>query len=187
MPYQIFANLSDDDATSIALYLQSLSPSSHVVLERTSVVSMTQPVVDGTLVPHTTLPTTDSNYASAEYGRYLATIGCLDCHTSRVTDGGQPPQNLALAFAGGRAFGSVKSANLTPDVTGLAGWTTNDVIDTIESGHEKGDAGQGICPPMPVGATGLGQLTTSDLTDLGNFILSLPPVTNGPFHVDGGC
>jgi mono/diheme cytochrome c family protein len=54
-------------------------------------------------------------------GAYLAAIGnCAGCHTAR---GGE-------RLAGGRPiptpFGTVFSSNLTPDATGLAGWSADD-------------------------------------------------------------
>lgn len=179
MPYQRFANLTDDDAMSIALYLKSLPPKANTVPEDSDHPSLAATVFNYTSLPHTTLPATDPNFASAERGRYLASLGCLSCHT---VNGGPPTGvDVTKAFAGGKSFGGgIKSANLTPDATGLAGWTTTDLINTLKTDKEKG-TGRMLNAAMPGGTDALGGLFDNDLTDLANFIRTLPPVVNGPF------
>lgn len=180
MPYPRFANLTDDDALSIALYLKSLAPQSHMVPDDSAHPMLAQPRFDYTSIPHTTLPPADPGFASAERGRYLANLACLTCHT---VPGGPPTGvNVAKAYAGGRSFGAVKSQNLTPDATGLAGWSTGDIIATLKTDKEKG-TGRMLLPPMPggMGIDRLGGLTDADLADLAQFIHTLPPVVNGPF------
>jgi mono/diheme cytochrome c family protein len=178
MPYSIFGNLSLDDAKSIALYLKSITPSDNVVPERTLDVDAAAATLDDTQVPH------GDAGASGENGRYLAELGCIDCHTVRAA--GKP--DLTKAFAGGRLLGaSLTSSNLTPDPTGIQGWTAQQVSLTLVNGRRKGDdAGAQLCPRMPSGAATFGGLTDSDRTDLGNFFTTLPPVHSGPFETDGG-
>jgi len=183
MPYQRFANLTTDDAASIALYLKSLAPQNHAVTEDTGHPTLASTAFDFTTLPHTTLLATDPAYASAERGRYLANLGCVSCHSPT----GGPPTGVdaSKAYAGGRSFGGgVKSANLTPDATGLAGWTIAQIIATLKTNQEKG-TGVMLLPVMPGGADQLGGLFDDDLTDLATFIHTLPPVVNGPFgHPD---
>lgn len=188
MPYSRFANLDADDVTSIALYLQSLPPASHTVPEDSAHPTLASPKLDFTSLPHTTLAASDPSYASAERGRYLANVGCVQCHTPS----GAPPLGLdvAKAYAGGRSFPDgavqVQSANLTPDATGLAGWSASDVVQTLKTDREKG-TGRMLCAPMPGGPDGLGGLFDADLTDLATFVHTLPPIANGPFACpDGG-
>lgn len=180
MPYPRFANLTDDDAVSIALYLKSLPPASHMVPDDSAHPVQAASRFDYTSIPHTTLPSTDPGFASAERGRYLANVACLTCHT---VNGGPPAGvDVAKAYAGGRSFGAVKSQNLTPDATGLAGWSTADLVATLKTDKEKG-TGRMLLPPMPggMGIDHLGGLTDADLADLAQFIHTLPPVVNGPF------
>lgn len=50
-------------------------------------------------------------------------------------------QSLTKAFAGGKPFGpKVKSSNLTPDTTGLKGWTAAQIVDTLKTGHNTNRA-----------------------------------------------
>jgi cytochrome c553 len=183
MPYQRFANLTPDDAASIALYLKSLPPASHTVMEDTGHPALASTAFDFAPLPHTTLMATDSGYAAAERGRYLANLGCVFCHT---TSGGSAlGLDLTKAYAGGRSFGGgLKSANLTPDATGLAGWTIADIVATLKTNQEKG-TGVTLDAPMAGGPDGFGGLSDADLSDLAQFIHTLPPVMNGPFmHPD---
>jgi mono/diheme cytochrome c family protein len=183
MPYQRFANLTADDAASIALYLKSLPPQNHAVTDDTGHPALAATAFNFTTLPHTTLAATDPAFASAERGRYLANLGCVSCHSPT----GGPPTGVDVtkAYAGGRSFGGgVKSANLTPDATGLAGWTIADIIATLKTNQEKG-TGVMLFPTMPGGTDQLGGLFDNDLTDVATFIHSLPPVVNGPFgHPD---
>ena len=64
--------------------------------------------------------------------------------------------------------------------TGLAGWTTADIIATLKTNKEKG-TGVTLLAPMPGGPDGVGGLFDADLTDLANYVHTLPPVVNGPF------
>jgi mono/diheme cytochrome c family protein len=179
MPYATFGNLTVDDALSIALYLKTLTPSGNAVPDRTIEVDAAPPTLDDSKVPH------GDGGASAQNGRYLAELGCIDCHTPRTAG----KIDLTKAFAGGRLFGtSLTSSNLTPDdPTGIHGWTPQEVSSTLVNGHRKGDdAGATLCTRMPTGPNSFGGLTDGDRTDLGNFFTTLPPVQNGPFETDGG-
>ena len=183
MPYPRFASLTPDDAASIALYIKSLPPQSHTVPEDTGHPTLASPALDYTPIPHTTLAASDPGYAAAERGRYLANLGCVTCHTPT----GAPPLGLDVtkAYGGGRSFGGgLKSANLTPDATGLAGWTIADIVSTLKTNQEKG-TGVMLLAPMAGGPDGFGGLFDNDLTDLAQYIHTLPPVVNGPFmHPD---
>ena len=183
MPYQRFASLTRDDADSIGLYLQSLTPRSHTVPEDSAHPATAETPFDYTMVPHTTLAATDAAFASAERGRYLANVGCLSCHTQNGS--GPGGIDLAKAYGGGRSFGAgLKSANLTPDATGLGSWTIADIVSTLKTNQEKG-TGVMLLPPMAGGPDGFGGLTDPDLNDLAEYLHTLPPVVNGPFgHPD---
>lgn len=188
MPYQRFANLTPDDAASIAMYLQSLPPANHAVPSNTATPSLASPRLDFASLPHTTLPSSDPSHASAENGRYLADVGCFHCHT--VDGPGPLGFDVSKAYAGGRPLpdGSVtiQSSNLTPHATGLGGWSALDIVNTLRNNHEKGN-GRELCPPMAGGVNGFGGLFDSDLNDIANFIHTLPAINNGPFACpDGG-
>lgn len=182
MPYPRFGNLTANDAMSIALYLATVPARNHVVPPNTATPTLAALRLVFTSIPHTTLPSSDPKFASAENGRYLANLGCLHCHT---VDGPAPVGfDVAKAYAGGRPMldGAqlIRSSNLTPAATGLLGWSSGDLVLTLTSNHEKG-GGRELCPPMPGGPSGVGGLFDSDLMDIANYVHTLPAVTNGPF------
>jgi mono/diheme cytochrome c family protein len=188
MPYWAFGNMNADDLDAIVLFLRSLPPKSNQVPDNTvPAPAMPTPLLDISRVPHTKLPANDKNFASAERGRYLAgQLGaCITCHTPEAGGPGNHGRlDLQRAFAGGETFDLVvvktTSANLTPDPTGLAGWSTAEIISTVQFAKEKG-TGRTICPPMPAGPNRDGDMTPTDLADLANYLTTLPPVANGPF------
>jgi len=90
-------------------------------------------------------------------GAYLAAVGnCAGCHTAR---GG-------ALLAGGRPiptpFGTVFSPNLTPDPTGLAGWSADDFWAALHLGRSRD--GRLLVPAHPVSNTTL--VTREDADDL---------------------
>jgi mono/diheme cytochrome c family protein len=191
MPYWAFGNLSDGDLTSIVLFLRTLPPKRNQVPENTFSVSTPAPVLEPARIPDTTLAPTDAKYPSARAGRYLAGLAgaCIVCHTPL---GGTPdkPIDLSRAFAGGQQFPlgalTTVSANLTPDLTGLAGWTVDDIVASVRFNKEKG-VGRDLCPPMPGGANRDGDMTETDLTDIATYLTTLAPIAHGPFGcTDGG-
>jgi mono/diheme cytochrome c family protein len=81
--------------------------------------------------------------------------------------------NDLTAWAGpwGVSFG----ANLTPDATGLAGWTPEIFTAAMRTGRHAG-VGRPILPPMPWELTG--RLTDDDLRALFAYLQTLRPVAN---------
>jgi mono/diheme cytochrome c family protein len=80
--------------------------------------------------------------ALLEQGAYLAKLGnCAACHSDR---GGQ-------AFAGGKAiptpFGTVYSSNITPDATGIGGWSSDAFYRALHEGRSAN--GHLLVPAFP--------------------------------------
>ena len=106
---------------------------------------------------------------SLERGAYLAAIGnCAGCHTAR---GGE-------RLAGGRAiptpFGTVFSPNLTPDATGLGGWSADDFWQAIHLGRSRD--GRLLVPAHPITNTTL--VTREDADSLHAWLQAQPPMAS---------
>lgn len=184
MPYDLLGNMTDQDAESIVLYLRSLPPISHKLPPNQPPWDVA-PSKPAERFPEADIPQPRADYpelASAKRGRYLAgDIGhCLGCHTPTDAKGAMI---TTKAFQGGRRFGTsptmmpVYATNLTPDATGLLGWTADDIVRVLKQGIDKD--GYGICGPMPVGPKGAyAGLTDEDARDIANYLLSLPPAQN---------
>lgn len=100
-------------------------------------------------------------------GAYLARAGnCAGCHTAR---GGAP-------YAGGRGiatpFGTVYAGNLTPDASGLGGWTAAQFRRALW--HGRSADGRLLVPAFPY--THFTLVTRADADALWAHLRSLPPV-----------
>ena len=103
-------------------------------------------------------------------GAYLAAAaGCDGCHTD-AKNGGAP-------FAGGRAmateFGTITTPNITPDVTGIGGWSLADFTRAMRWGIAPDGTHYVTAFPFPYFA----RMTDGDLTDLKAYLDSLTPVS----------
>jgi len=186
MPYPEYSLLTADDVDSIIMYLRTVPPNDNVVPADYPYFDQNPPVppIEDARIPHTTLASSDPDYSAAERGRYLAKTACLNCHTEELSYG---IPDLTKAFAGGKKYTFVRGAaehtsvNITPDATGLAGWTIDDIVAAIKTNTEKG-TGRVFCNTHPGGPERLGKMADGDLRDLATYIHTLPPVANGPFQ-----
>jgi len=77
------------------------------------------------------------------------------------------------AWAG--PWGVSYAANLTPDATGLGGWTADQFVQAMRTGKHMG-VGRQILPPMPWQT--VGSLTDQDLRSIFAYLRTIPPVAN---------
>jgi mono/diheme cytochrome c family protein len=202
MPYWIFHNMSDDDADAVVAYLRSIPPVQHTVKPNEPPWSdfndgnLPQPpfIAEGNIP----LPRGGANNASAMRGRYLSSMAglCVDCHTPDKSDDFQNALIDALTidqtkfFAGGRLFPKgalglldpsypafVVTRNITPDATGLMGWTRQQITNSIAIG--KDPDGKAVCAATHGGLISpYAALTDQDLTDIVEYVYNLPPLAN---------
>lgn len=108
------------------------------------------------------------NYSQVERGRALVTAGdCIACHT--------PPEGPR--FGGGRGivtpFGTINSANITPDQeTGIGAWTQDDFARAMSEGIRSN--GQHLYPAFPYPF--YTRVTRADTDDIFAFLRTLPAV-----------
>jgi mono/diheme cytochrome c family protein len=195
MPYYVFHNMTEEDADAVVAYLRTLTAVDNAIPDRQPLGfpfdTPSQPIPADDL-PDSTLPEGDENYELAQQGKYLAAnIGiCMECHTPQPAEPGPFARDLALLFAGGEAFpaeqfglpvppfpDTIYSRNLTPDATGIEGWTAEQVRTVLKEGTDL--RGQGVCPPMPSGPMGaFGGLTDEDALAIGVYLTTLEPIAN---------
>src|SRR3954454_24865159 len=162
MPYPEYSLLTSEDVDSIIQYLRSVPPNDNVVAADYPYFDQNPPAppVMESGIPHTTLAASDPDYAAAERGRYLASAACLNCHTEQLSD---DVPDLTKAFAGGKKYTFVRGApehtsvNITPDATGLAGWTVADIVASIKGDTEK-SGGRALCSTHPGGGDMYGKM-----------------------------
>jgi mono/diheme cytochrome c family protein len=177
MPYEWLSGLSDEDATAIAVYLQSLPPVSNRLRNRPNLIYRMAKVLF--LHPaQTTGGTAPPRGPTAEYGHYLAnSVGlCADCHTPR--GGLQQSPNRHRLYAGDasppKGF-PANPSNLTPDTaTGIGRWSEEDFLRTLRTGiNPQGDT---LHPFMPWRE--YRRMTDDDLRAIYRYLRTLPPMRN---------
>ncbi len=139
MPYENFRHMSDEDLASVIVFLRTLPPVRHQ-LPRTEIIFPVKYLIRSAPQPVTQPVYSDAATSSdpAKRGAYLVTIaGCRDCHTPRVQ--GQPVAGMDLA--GGTEltgpWGTVASANLTPDDSGIKYYDESLFLQTIRTGYVR--------------------------------------------------
>jgi hypothetical protein len=123
------------------------------------------------------------NPALVGLGSYLVNAdgGCNDCHTHpNFAPGGDPFQgqpemiNTEQYLAGGRQFGPVTSANITPDDHGRpAGLTFEEFLQLLRTGHDPDEQNQ-ILQVMPWNV--YGKMTRGDLRAMYEYLRAIPPL-----------
>jgi mono/diheme cytochrome c family protein len=127
MPHPNFGQLDKEDIKSVIAYLRTLAPVEYTAERSHSDFPMN--LIIHTIPKKADLKPMPSRDDLIAYGKYLVTAGtCYDCHTNFVKGKAVGPD-----FAGGMEFpladGSiVRSANLTPDATGLGAWTSDQFV-----------------------------------------------------------
>jgi len=180
MPYYQFANLSDADAMAIVAYLRALTPVKHAVKVPTAPFDVAPTSPEWTAVDPTKLPAPGASApADAANGKYFATLMCVTCHSPAATG---TPKHVAetTAFQGGQSSSVMsngmtvmfESANLTPDMTGLAGWTAPNVVTAIKTAKDR--MGKTLCAPMRAN----GGISDADATAIADYLLSIPPAAH---------
>jgi len=111
-------------------------------------------------------------------GEYLATImDCGGCHTPGAL-AGQPDQarHLGGSNVGFQIpnVGIFYPPNLTPDETGLGGWSEKEIVTAVRTGVRPD--GRLLVPVMPY--HNYGKLTDADAGALAAYLKSLKPIRN---------
>lgn len=150
--------------------------------------------------------TAEVEVSSSKHGEMLAhAAGCHDCHSPKImTDRGpiSDPERLLsghpanetlgaydmetaksyILFSPGStaaigAWGTSFAANLTPDDTGLGGWTEAQFLIAIKHGKYKGmENSRPLLPPMPWQA--ISHFPDDDLKAIFAYLQSIKPVSN---------
>jgi mono/diheme cytochrome c family protein len=178
MPYYQFANLSNDDADAIVAFLRTLPAVVHEPQANAGIYAVQPAAPQNAPVNPANLPGA-SPVAGPTNGKYLATLVCVTCHT--VDTAATTPKiiDATKAFQGGKIVNAtvanvakmVQTSNLTPDATGLMSWNVTQVAAAITTAKDKN--GAAIC-----GMRALANMTPSDATDIGTYLLAMPPVAN---------
>ncbi len=167
MPVQDFNYFSDADLAAVASYLRTVPPVEKAngavavgpigkILDRKGLM----PLDVARKIASKKIDFAPAPAPTAEYGQFLAR-GCMGCHGEGLSGGRIPgaPKSLPVPL------------NLTPDATGLAGWTYDDFDKLMVKGLRKN--GAKLDPFMPI--DNFGQMDETEKKALYAYLMSLPP------------
>jgi mono/diheme cytochrome c family protein len=195
MPYWIFHNMTDDDADAVVAYLRTVPGVTHTVQANEPPWSQINDSGSAGLSPYITdaeIPMPTGGGSAALHGRYLASEAglCIDCHTPDAVQPAPRLIDLTKAYQGGRFFTKeqlglldasypemIYSRNITPDATGLQGWSMQQIEDAISKGKDQ--MGNAVCAATHGSMVSpYAALTQEDLDDITTYIMNLPPAAN---------
>jgi len=168
MPSEDYDELSDADVAAMYTYLRG-EPAVATVQPPSSIGPLAKvlhlfgrfPLFPAEIIDHAKASAPKSEPAhevTAEYGRYLAQV-CTGCHRGDLSGGLQ------------MAPGTPVTANLTPDASGLKGWTEADFLVAMRDG--KRPNGTLIDPFMPWRT--FSHMGEVELKALWAYLQTLPP------------
>jgi hypothetical protein len=166
MPSLDFNWLSDADFAALISYIRTLAPVQKdngpfqlgilgAVLDRFDLI----PLDIARRIDHGNIELAPAPNPTAAYGAFLARE-CVGCHGKTLSGGPIPgaPPDLPIPL------------NLTPDATGLKGWSFEDFRHTLTTGLRKN--GRKLAPMMPFAA--YGKLDDVEMHALWAFLTSVP-------------
>lgn len=185
MPYHYYGSADTNDIYDIIAYVRSLQPIENTppASEPDFPFSLIERTIPHKATPHQR-PSPDDSVA---YGGYLVNMaGCVECHT-RVDDKAQ--LIAGTEFGGGREFplpsNMVRSANITPDATGIGSWTRDQFVERFKKYLRPGEVATGLTEKdyntiMPW--TMYAGMTESDLASIYHYLKTVKPVENQVKH-----
>ena len=174
MPWRDFRHLSDEDVASVVAYLRTLAPVKKA-RETTAIVAPVRWFLKAEPQPLTAPVAEAETKDPVARGRHLAEVGqCQSCHTP--VDARHQPLG-GMAFAGGQEFViegvRYRSANITPDPSGIAHYDRDLFVRAMRTGNV---GGRRLAPIMPW--SDIAKLTDDDLAALWAYLKTLPPVAH---------
>lgn len=183
MPYLSYGKMDPEDVKSIIAYLRTIKPIAYDAPESSPNFPMN--IIIRTIPkPAKPMKKPDINADPIEKGKYLITIAaCKDCHTQK--DKGEYIKGMELAggFEFEMPFGTVRSANLTPDMeTGLGSWSKKKFVNRfkqhnvpVDSLQKVTDADFNTIMPWKM----YSGMTQSDIEAIYAYLKTIPAVKNG--------
>jgi cytochrome c553 len=172
MPSEDFAMMSDQELSDIVSYIRTLPPVNNTVapstfgplgkvLVATGQMHLSAAAIKDHSPTHRVHPPASSD--PVEFGKHLAGT-CMGCHGPDFSGGPIPGGDPAWPPA----------RNLTPDMTGLKGWTYDQFVNALAS--SKRPDGTALKEPMTFMAPFGQKMTDVERQALWAFLQSLPPV-----------
>jgi mono/diheme cytochrome c family protein len=171
MPYPEFRKMSDEDLASVIVYLRSLPPI-HNQLPTTKIPFPQNFLIQAVPQPLTApVPAPDQSTAVAR-GAYLVLMGgCADCHTPQEKGNAVEGLDFAGGFVLKGRTGTVASANITPDPSGISFYDENVFLHAMHDGKVGARQLNAIMP-----WAFYGKMNDDDLKSVFAYLRTLKPV-----------
>jgi mono/diheme cytochrome c family protein len=171
MPYQNLRQMSDEDLTSLVVYMRTLPPVRNP-LPKTEIIFPVKYLIRSTPQPVTEPVSSPDRSDRLKWGQYLITIAsCNGCHTSQVRGEAIPGLEYGGGFILDGPWGEVASANITPDASGIGYYDEALFIQAMRTGYVKA---RKLASIMPFGE--FSGLTDDDLKAMFAYLQTLKPV-----------
>lgn len=181
MPYLVYGKMDKEDIYSVIAYIRTLPAIQNDVPGSKANFPMSM-IMKTIPTKHMFKPKPDT-MSSVEYGKYLVeAASCEHCHSP--SDQGKPIEGKL--FSGGiemKLPGNtvVRSANLTPDATGLGQWTKEQFVKRFKSSLDPAYSNTPYKPGdfqtvMPW--TVYAGMSEKDLGAIYDYLMTLPAVKN---------
>ncbi|MGE0405812.1 MAG: cytochrome c [Candidatus Korobacteraceae bacterium] len=173
MPYENYRHLPDEDLASVIVYLRSLKPVHHVV-PKTELIFPVKYLIRSAPHPITEPVAPPDLSTQVKRGEFLVRIaGCRDCHTPTANGQPLPGMDLAGGWVMQGPWGTVKSANITPDPSGISYYDENLFLDVMHTGYVKARKLSQIMPWWVHRG-----MTDEDLKAMFAYLRTVPPIQN---------
>lgn len=171
MPYENYAHLSDEDLASVIVYLRSLPPVHHIV-PRTELIFPVKYLIRNAPEPVTApVPPPDLS-TPVKRGEWLVrAAGCRDCHTPQKMGQPLPGLDLAGGWVMQGPWGTVATANLTPDPSGIPYYDEKLFLNVMHTGYVNARELKSIMPWWIHRG-----LSDEDLRAIFAYLRTVPPV-----------
>jgi mono/diheme cytochrome c family protein len=171
MPYPHLRYLSDEDLASLVVYIRSLTPIQHD-LPRTEIIFPVKYLIRSVPEPITQPVSAPDRSDPVKWGQYLITIAsCTECHSPQSKGEIVPGMEYSGGFTLKGPWGSVASANITPDASGIGYYDEALFMQAMRTGYVKARQLNSI---MPFGE--FKGLTDDDLKAMFAYLRTLKPV-----------
>jgi mono/diheme cytochrome c family protein len=171
MPYQNLSHLSDEDLASLVVYMRSLPPVKNVV-PKTEIIFPVKYLIRSVPQPITAPVSSPDRSDGLKWGEYMVTIAsCNGCHTPQSRGEAKAGLEYSGGFTLDGPWGSVASANITLDATGISYYDEALFIQAMRTGYVKARKLSSIMPFEEFGG-----LTDDDLKAMFAYLRTLKPV-----------
>jgi mono/diheme cytochrome c family protein len=173
MPYGKFRQMSDEDLASVVVFLRTLPPVRRQ-LPKTEIVFPVKYLIRSAPQPLTAPVPGDAATSSdpVKRGAYLVTIGgCAECHTPQHHGQPVPGMDLAGGFQLTGPWGTVASANITPDDSGIKYYDEALFLQTLRTGYVRARELKPIMPYWDYGTQ-----TDDDIKAMFAYLRTIKPV-----------